>query len=177
MSKQKCSARVQGLGCASINFNNKACRQVPTIRIYIHLYTVKRNRVYLCLQGSGDLRMCGSHTDRNTARILMFCTFWDDILMFYLAFGVYLMLYTGFCRRAVRVYQGMRFHQDIFNMSGLSNRGVHLSCSCNIFQQLCTGFKYYYVIILWRSFVRRSFVKVLCTKSCGILLTHIAFLY
>ena len=58
------------LGCTSINFNNKPCRPVPTIRIY----TVNRNRVDLCLQGSGDLRMCGSQTDRNTARILMFFT-------------------------------------------------------------------------------------------------------
>ena len=33
----------------------------------------------LCLQGSGDLSMCGSQTDRNTARILVF---WDDFLMF-----------------------------------------------------------------------------------------------
>ncbi len=28
----------------------------------------------LCFQGSGNLRMCGSQTDRNTTRILMFCT-------------------------------------------------------------------------------------------------------
>ncbi len=39
----------------------------------------------LCLQGSGNLHMCSSHTDRNTARILVF---WDDLLMFYQAFGV-----------------------------------------------------------------------------------------
>ncbi len=39
----------------------------------------------LCLQGSGDLHMCGSQTDRNIARILVFL---DDILMFYQAFGV-----------------------------------------------------------------------------------------
>ena len=32
MSKQRCSA--QGLGCASTNFKNKACRPVPTICIY-----------------------------------------------------------------------------------------------------------------------------------------------
>ncbi len=42
----------------------------------------------LCLQGSGDLRMCGSQRDRNTARILMFL---DNLLMFYQAFGVNLM--------------------------------------------------------------------------------------
>ncbi len=42
----------------------------------------------LCLQGRGDLRMCGSQTGRNTARILVF---WGDLLMFYQAFGVNLM--------------------------------------------------------------------------------------
>ncbi len=34
------------LSINSINFNNKACHPVPTIRIY----TVNRNRVNLCLQ-------------------------------------------------------------------------------------------------------------------------------
>ncbi len=34
------------------------------------------------------LRMCGSQTDQNTARILVFL---DDILMFYQTFGVNLM--------------------------------------------------------------------------------------
>ncbi len=55
--------QVQGLGCASINLNNKACRLVCTICIY----TVNRNRVDLCLQGtwgSGDLCMCGGQTDQ-----------------------------------------------------------------------------------------------------------------
>ncbi len=41
-----------------------------------------------CLQGSGDLCMCGSQTDRNIIRILVFL---DDLLMFYEAFGVRLM--------------------------------------------------------------------------------------
>ncbi len=63
---------MQGLRWASINFNNKARHPVPTIRIY--MYTVNRNCVDLCLQGSGDLRMCGSQTDWNIARILMFFT-------------------------------------------------------------------------------------------------------
>ncbi len=47
-----------------INFHNKACHPVPTIC----MYTVNRNRVDLCLQGSGDLGKCGSQTERNTAR-------------------------------------------------------------------------------------------------------------
>ncbi len=59
------SAPVQGLQCASINFNNKACHLVPTIRIPV--YTVNRNHVDLCLQGSGDLHMCGSQTVWNKA--------------------------------------------------------------------------------------------------------------
>ncbi len=75
---------MQGLGCTSINFNNKACRPVPTICIYM----VNRNRVDLCLQGSGDLCMCGSQTDQNIARVLVFL---DDLLMFYQAFGMNLM--------------------------------------------------------------------------------------
>ena len=36
----------------------------------MRIYMVNRNRVDLCLQGSGDLRMCASQTDRNTARNL-----------------------------------------------------------------------------------------------------------
>ena len=39
----------------------------------------------LCLQASGDLRMCGSQTDQNIAQILLFL---DDLLMFYQAFGM-----------------------------------------------------------------------------------------
>ena len=42
----------------------------------------------LCLQGSGYLRMCGSQTDWNTARNLVFL---DDLLFFYQAFGVNLI--------------------------------------------------------------------------------------
>ena len=79
------SARANG--CASINFNNNACRPVPTICIY----TVNRNRVDLCLQGSGDLCMCCSQTDWNTARILVFL---DNLFMFFQAFGVNLMCFV-----------------------------------------------------------------------------------
>ncbi len=43
----------------------------------MHVNTVNRNRVDLCLQGSGHLCMCGSQTDRNTARIKVFL---DDLL-------------------------------------------------------------------------------------------------
>ncbi len=50
----------------------------PVVR-YLQ-YTVSRNRVDLCLHGNGDLRMCGSQTDRSTARILVFL---DDLLIFY----------------------------------------------------------------------------------------------
>ncbi len=39
----------------------------------------------LCLQGSGDLHICGSQTDQNIARILLFL---DDLLMFYQPSGV-----------------------------------------------------------------------------------------
>ncbi len=39
----------------------------------------------LCLQESGDLRICGSQTEQNIAQILLFL---DDLLMFYHAFGV-----------------------------------------------------------------------------------------
>ena len=45
----------------------------------------------LCLQGRGDFRMCGSQTDQNTASILVF---WDELLMFYQAFGVHLMCFV-----------------------------------------------------------------------------------
>ena len=75
---------MQGLGCTSINFNNKACCRVPTI----HIYTVHRSQMDLYLQGSSDLRMCGSQTDQNTTQILLF---WGDHLMFYRVFGVNLM--------------------------------------------------------------------------------------
>ena len=61
--------RVQGLGCASINFNNEACGPVLTTLIHVYMYMVNRNRVDLCLQGSGDLCMRGSQTDWNTAQI------------------------------------------------------------------------------------------------------------
>ncbi len=72
----------------SINFNNKACRPVPTMRIY----TVNRNRVDLCLQGSGDLRMCGSQTGPEYRSNSVFL---DDLLMFYQAFGVNLMRFVN----------------------------------------------------------------------------------
>ena len=79
---------MQGLGCASVNFNNKACRPVPTICIY----TVKMEpHGCLFIQGNGDLLMCGSQTDQNTARILMFFTVFGLSFMFYQAFGVNLM--------------------------------------------------------------------------------------
>ncbi len=45
-------------------FNNKACRLVPTELCYMH--------VDLCVQRTGDLRMCGSQTDWNVARRLRF---------------------------------------------------------------------------------------------------------
>ena len=79
---------MQGLGYASINFNNKAYRPVPTIRIYM----VNRNHMDLCLQGSGDLRKCGSQTDQNIALFL------DDVSMFYEAFCVNLMWHVCCCR-------------------------------------------------------------------------------
>ena len=44
-----------------------------------------------CLQESGDLRMCGSQTDGNISRILVFL---DNLLRFYQAFGVNLMWYV-----------------------------------------------------------------------------------
>ncbi len=50
---------------------------------------------------SGDSGMCGSQTDRNIARILVLL---DDLLMFYQAFGVNLMMWCVFCCRVVRVY-------------------------------------------------------------------------
>ena len=67
---------MQGLGCSYINFKNKACRPVSTIRTCM----VNSNRVDLRLQGSGNICMCGSLTD-----LLLFL---DDLLMFYHTFGV-----------------------------------------------------------------------------------------
>ncbi len=77
-------------GCASINFNNKACRPARTT----HIYTVNRNCVDLCLQGNGDFPICNSQTDQNTTQILVVL---DDILMFYKAFGVDLFVAGGAC--------------------------------------------------------------------------------
>ncbi len=41
--------------------------------------------MHLYLQGSGNLRMSGCQTDRNTAQILVFL---DDLFMLYQAVGV-----------------------------------------------------------------------------------------
>ena len=78
--------RVEGLGCASINSNNKICRPVPTMRIYV----VNRNRVDLCLQESGDL-------NARQPNVVEYCSnfiFLDNLLMFYQAFGVNLLWYV-----------------------------------------------------------------------------------
>ena len=66
------------------NFNNKAYCLVPTTVVYMHIYG-SRNHMDPCLQGSGDLCMCGSQTDQNIAQILPFL---DNLLMFYQAVGV-----------------------------------------------------------------------------------------
>ncbi len=63
-----------------LNFNNYVVwyLQYAYTRVYgkqelcEHIYIVIRNHMDLCLQGSGDLRMCGSQADLNTARILVF---------------------------------------------------------------------------------------------------------
>ncbi len=47
------------------------------MRIY-----VTGNHVELCLQGNGDLHMCGDQTDVNIAQIFQFL---DDLLVFYQA--------------------------------------------------------------------------------------------
>ncbi len=41
---------------------------------HIRIFTVTRNRNHmdLCLQGSGDLCMCGSQTNQNIIQILLF---------------------------------------------------------------------------------------------------------
>ncbi len=80
-------ARVQGLGCPSIDFKKKTCCPVPTIRIY----TVNMNHVDLYIQGSADLRMCRSQMDSKIARILVFL---DDLWMIHQAFGVNLLWYV-----------------------------------------------------------------------------------
>ncbi len=74
----KCKALI---GCTSKNFNNKVCRPMPTTVVY----SGNRNHINLCLQGSGDLRMCGSQTDWNITLILMLI---GDLLTFHHAFGV-----------------------------------------------------------------------------------------
>ncbi len=68
----------------SKNFNNKACHPEPTAVVYRHIHS-NRNHVDLCLQGSSDLRLCGSQLDQNIAPILLFL---DDPLMFFPALGV-----------------------------------------------------------------------------------------
>ncbi len=60
---------------------------LPPIRIY----TVNRSHIDLCLQGSGDLHMCGSQKSWNITQILVFL---DNLLMFHQAFGVNLMWYV-----------------------------------------------------------------------------------
>ena len=73
--------------------------------VYTRIYG-NRDHMDLCLQGSGDLHMCGSQMDRNIAhsRILLFL---DDLLMFYQAFGVNLSLDRCgmFC-----CWRGLRFY-------------------------------------------------------------------
>ncbi len=54
----------------------------------------------LCLQGGGDLHMCGSQMDKNIALILGFLY---DLLMFSQAFGVNLLWYVC-CWRGLLVY-------------------------------------------------------------------------
>ncbi len=88
---------MQGLGCPSINFSDKACHPLPTIHIY--MYMVNRNHMNLCLQASADLLMFGSQIDQNIARILIL----DDLLMFCQAFGVNLVWYVC-CWRGLHVY-------------------------------------------------------------------------
>ncbi len=73
---------------------------ISTIKPVIQYLQHSKQEPHGPLQGSGNLRMCGSQTDRNTARILVFL---DDLLMFYQAFGVNLMRYV-LCCRGVRVY-------------------------------------------------------------------------
>ncbi len=69
---------MQGLGCASINFNNKACHPVPTICTY----TVNRNRVDFCLQGSGDLHVSAAKQTGIPLKLSCFSLFLDDLLRF-----------------------------------------------------------------------------------------------
>ena len=90
--------------------------------VFTHvIYTVNRNRVDLCLQASGGLRMCGSQTDRNTAQILVFL---DDLLMFYQQFGVNLM----WCVFAAGVCASMRACACIRTYSVLTGRGHSKLC-------------------------------------------------
>ena len=66
---------------------------------YAYIYK-QEPRGPLFIQGSGNVRMCGSQTDRNIAQILVFL---DDLLMFYKAFDVNLIWYVC-CWRGLRVY-------------------------------------------------------------------------
>ncbi len=115
---------MHGLGCASINFNNKARRPVPTI----HIYTVNRNRVDLCLQGSSNLRMCSSQTDQNTARIW---TIWFSDHLYYLSHiwceydVICFDVWCVFCCRGMHIYQGMHLYKDIFG-------NIHLATSVQL---------------------------------------------
>ncbi len=66
----------------------------------------------LCLQGSGDLRMRGSQTDRNIAQILVFL---DNL------FNVLSDIWCEFdmvcCWRGLRVYLGLYFCKDNYTIT------------------------------------------------------------
>ncbi len=67
----------------------------------IHIYTVNRNHVDLCLQGSGILCMCRSQTDSNIAQILVFL----DYLSYFVRHLVWIgcgMVIAGVARDYIR---------------------------------------------------------------------------
>ncbi len=125
----------------------------------------------LYLQGSSDLRMCGSQTDQNTTQILLF---WGDHLMFYRVFGVNLM----WC---VTVFWAAGVCTSISACACIRTYIVYIySFSKHYLKKICKYTKWFkavriFFFFLWPSqvHVQEHAVELLSKSKCDILIVHV----